>query len=60
VGHDLSSGALAERAGPRAGEVQRVRRDLGAAELKAARVLSVKARRHRREGSRLVHDQRGH
>ncbi|MEA2385199.1 MAG: hypothetical protein QOH72_5170 [Solirubrobacteraceae bacterium] len=55
---ERSPGALAH--GPaKSSDIQRVRRDLGAAELKAARDLSAKARRHRRDGSRLVHDQRG-
>jgi hypothetical protein len=55
---ERSPGALAH--GPaKSTDIQRVRRDLGAAELKAAHELSAKARRHRRDGSRLVHDQHG-
>jgi hypothetical protein len=54
---ERSPGALAH--GPaKSSDIQRVRRDLGAAELKAARALSAEARRHRRDGSRLVHEQR--
>ena len=55
---ERSPGALAH--GPaKSSDIQRVRRDLGTAELNAARDLSAKARRHRRDGSRLVHEQRG-
>ena len=50
---ERSPGALAHGAA-KSSDIQRVRRDLGAAELKAARELSAKARRHRRDGSRLA------
>jgi hypothetical protein len=55
---ERSPGALAHGAA-KSSDIQRVRRDLGAAELKTARVLSAEARRHRRDGSRLVHEHRG-
>jgi hypothetical protein len=55
---ERSPGALAHGAA-KSSDIQRVRRDLGAAELGAARALSAKARRHRRDGTRLVHEQRG-
>jgi len=50
---ERSPGALAH--GPaKSSDIQRVRRDLAAAELRAARDLQAAARRHRREGSRAV------
>jgi hypothetical protein len=55
---ERSPGALAHGAA-KSSDIQRVRRDLGAAELDAARELSAKARRHRRDGTRLVHEPRG-
>jgi hypothetical protein len=50
-------GALAHGAA-KSSDIQRVRRELGAAELRAARELQAAAWRHRREGSRLVHGAR--
>jgi hypothetical protein len=50
-------GALAH--GPaKSSDIQRVRRDLGAAELRAARDLQAAARRHRRDGARLIDERR--
>ena len=50
-------GALAH--GPaKSSDIQRVRRELGAAELRAARELQAAARRHRRDGARLVDGRR--
>jgi hypothetical protein len=47
------AGALAH--GPAKGsDIVRVRRDLGVAELRAARQLQAAARRHRREGARYA------
>ena len=46
-------GALAHGAA-KSSDIQRVRRDLGAAELRTALELQKAARRHRRSGSRLV------
>jgi hypothetical protein len=47
------AGALAH--GPaKSSDILRVRRDLGVAELRAARLLQAAARRHRRDGARLV------
>jgi hypothetical protein len=50
---ERSPGALAH--GPaKSSDILRVRRDLGAAELRAARELKAAARRHERDGARLV------
>jgi hypothetical protein len=46
-------GALA-RGAAKSSDIQRVRRELGAAELHRARDLRALARRHRRDGSALV------
>jgi len=55
---ERSPGQLAH--GPaKSSDIQRVRRDLAAAELLAARDLSAKARRHRRAGGRRVDGQHG-
>ena len=54
---ERSPSALAHGAA-KSSDIQRVRRELGAAELRAARELQAAARRHRRDGSRLVHDAR--
>jgi hypothetical protein len=39
-------------------DIQRVRRELAVAELRAARDLSAAARRHRRDGARRAHEPR--
>jgi hypothetical protein len=54
---ERSPGALAH--GPaKSSDILRVRRDLGAAELRAARDLQAAARRHERDGARLVNGPR--
>lgn len=50
-------GALAHGAA-KSSDITRVRRELAAAELRAARDLQAAARRHRREGARRVHEPR--
>jgi hypothetical protein len=55
---ERSPGALAHGAA-KSSDIQRVRRDLGAAELRTARELQAAARRHRRDGSALVREPRG-
>jgi hypothetical protein len=55
---ERSPGALAHGAA-KSSDIQRVRRDLGAAELRTARDLQAKARRHRRDAGRLTGEQRG-
>jgi hypothetical protein len=46
-------GALAHGAA-KSSDIERARRALGAAELRAARVLQAAARRHRRDADRLM------
>jgi hypothetical protein len=58
VSHRERSPAALAHGATKGTDIQRVRRELGAAELRAARELQAAARRHRREGSRLVHGAR--
>jgi hypothetical protein len=56
------AGALAHGAAT-SSDIQRVRRDFGVAELRAARVLQAEAARQRRDATRLMRaprDARGH
>jgi hypothetical protein len=51
--HERPPGALAHGVA-KSSDIQRARRELGAAELRAARQLEAAAARHRRHASRLL------
>ncbi|MDX6725137.1 MAG: hypothetical protein QOD44_4187 [Solirubrobacteraceae bacterium] len=56
--HERTAGALAHGVA-KSSDIQRARRELGEAELKAARQLQAAATRHRRHANRLLDADRG-